>query len=293
MAIKVSLIIPNYNGQSLLAKNLPAVLKACRAWQETGWEIIVVDDASTDKSISFLKKEYSQIKVVKHQKNQRFAAACNSGVKAAQGEIIVLLNNDVRPEVNFLKPLLFPFQDKEVFAVGCQEKDFRKGKIVYSGRGLGEFKKGFLVHRRAKDQNQKETLWTTGGSMAVSREKWQQLGGMDTLFRPAYWEDIDLSWRAKEKGWRILFEPESVVNHHHETTNAFALGKRQMNVFAYKNQFLFVWKNGNLKKLLEHLVWLPYHLAKTALRGDFLFWQGFAKALVQLPELIVKKIIKK
>lgn len=287
--MKVSIVIPNWNGKRLLEKNLPSVIKACQEWGETDWEIIVVDDASTDESLIFLEENYPQVKVAVHQKNQRFAAACNTGVKKAKGEIVVLLNNDVSPKSDFLKPLVKHFKDSKVFAVGCKEKNIEGGKIIYGGRGLGEFKRGFLVHWRAKDQNKTDTLWASAGSMAVSREKWLSLEGMDKLFRPAYWEDIDLSWRARKKGWKILFEPKSIVNHHHETTNIPAFGKKQIKTFAYKNQFLFVWKNGDVKMIGGHLFWLPYHFLKTILVNDFLFWQGFFLALKQLPELLIKK----
>lgn len=286
MAIKVSIVIPNYNGRQLLEENLPAVIRACQNWPNSGWEIIVVDDASTDESIGFLKKNYPQVKIVTHQKNQRFAAACNSGVKIAKGKVAVLLNSDVVPQINFLKPLISHFDDPQVFAVGCREKDRQNGKIIYSGRSEAKFQQGFLVHWRAKNQNLSDTFWTAGGSMAVSREKWLKLGGMDALFRPAYWEDIDLSWRARQKGWRVLFEPESIVFHHHETTNLSVFSRNQMKVFAYKNQFLFIWKNGSGQVLLTHLFWLSYHLLKAAFRDDCLFYRGFILAIKQLPEAI-------
>lgn len=279
--MEISVVIPNYNGRRLLEKNLPAVLRAC-----PDGEIIVVDDASTDDSIVFFKKNYPQVKVVVHSQNLRFAAACNSGVAAAKRKIVILLNNDVVPEKDFLKPLLAHFADPEVFGVGCREKDTEKGKTIFSGRAEGGFKRGFLVHWRAEDQTRPETLWVAGGSMAVDRGKWQTLGGMDTLFRPAYWEDIDLSWRARQKGWKILFEPRSVVIHHHESTNVSAFGHPQMKVFAYKNQFLFVWKNGSAGMLGRHFLWLPYHFFKALTSADWLFFKGFLLALKQLPEAL-------
>lgn len=279
--MEISLVIPNYNGRRLLEENLPAVLRACPEV-----EIIVVDDASTDDSVVFLRKNYSQVKVVVHPQNLRFAAACNSGVAVARGRIVVLLNNDVAPEKDFLKPLLTHFTDQKVFSVGCKEKDIVAGKTVFSGRAEGEFKRGVPINWRAKDQTGGETLWTAGGSMAVDRQKWQELGGMDTLFRPAYWEDIDLSWRAKKRGWKVLFEPKSVVNHHHESTNPSAFGKSRMKAFGYKNQFLFLWKNGSTRELIQHLLWLPYHLTLGNLRTDGLLGLGFLLALKQLPEAI-------
>jgi len=284
--MKISIVIPNYNGRRLLEKNLPAVVRACRHWRKKGWEVIVVDDASTDDSVDFLKKNYPQVKIIRHINNQRFAAACNSGVKAARGDIVALLNNDVAPEVDFLEPLIKNLEDPQVFAVGCKEREIIKGKVIYSGRSEAKFEKGFLVHWRAADQNRKDTFWAIGGSMAVDRKKWLEIGGMDTLFKPAYWEDIDLCWRARKKGWRIVFEPKSIVNHHHETTNISVFGRRQMKIFAYKNQFLFVWKNGDRKMLISHLFWLPYHLFRALISKDWEFYKGFLLALKQLPEVI-------
>jgi len=285
--IKVSIVIPNYNGRELLKKNLPQVFTACREWAERGWEIVVVDDASTDDSLAFLKENYPQVKVVVHQKNQRFAAACNSGVKIARGEVVILLNNDVSPEPDFLKPLIERFKDSDVFAVGCKERDVENKKIVWSGRGIMRFKRGLVVHWRARNQSKKTTSWVAAGSGAYDREKWLEIGGMDTLFRPAYEEDRDISYRALKHGWKILFEPKSVVNHQHETTNIRAFGPQKIKIISFKNQFLFVWKNiTDLDFLLSHLFWLPYHLILTNFRSRGLLWLGFLLALKQLPEVL-------
>lgn len=287
MAIKLSVIITNWNGKELLKKNLPAVINACRSWAKTDWEIIVVDDASTDDSVAFVKEKYPQLKIVVHQKRRFFAALCNTGVENAKGEIIILLNNDVSPEVGFLEPLLTHFANPEVFAVGCKERDIRDEKTFYSGRGIMRFKRGLVVHWRARSQDEKTTFWVTGGSGAFSREKWLDLGGMDVLFRPAYEEDRDLSYRAMKHGWQVLFEPKSVVDHHHETTNIKAFGPRKIQIISFKNQFLFVWKNITDKGyLLAHLFWLPYHLVFTNRRSRGLLGIGFLLAVKQLPEAL-------
>jgi len=285
MAIKLSVVITNWNGKELLKKNLPVVISACRSWAKTGWEIIVVDDASTDDSVAFVEEKYPQLKVVVHQKRRFFAALCNTGVENAKGEIIILLNNDVSPEKDFLLPLVKHFEDQKVFAVGCQEKDIRGGKTIYSGRGIMSFKRGLVIHWRAKDQNKLTTDWVAGGNGAFNREKWLELGGMDTLFRPAYEEDRDLSYRASKHGWKVLFEPKSIVNHRHETTNIMAFGSRKIKITSFKNQFLFVWKNiTDRGYLLNHLLWLPYHLIFTNLRSRGLLGFGFLLAVKQLPE---------
>lgn len=287
--MKVSIVIPNYNGRGLLEKNLPAVLRACRRWEKLGgkrWEVVVVDDASTDGSDSFLKKNFPEVRVVRHKKNQRFAAACNTGAKNAKGDIVVLLNNDVSPDEDFLGPLIENFRDNEVFAVGCKERDTVDGKVVYSGRGIMKFKRGLVVHWRARDQNKKTTSWVAAGSGAYDRKKLLELGGMDTLFRPAYEEDRDISYRALKHGWKVQFEPRSLVGHRHEETNLKVFGKTKIRIMSFKNQFLFVWKNiTDWEYLLKHLFWLPYHLTVTNLRTRGLLGLGFLLALRQLPEV--------
>ena len=153
------------------------------------------------------------------------------------------------------------------------------------------FRRGLMVHWRAEDQNQPTTDWAFAGAAAYQRKKWLAIGGMDTLFRPAYEEDRDLSYRALKYGWKILFEPKSVVAHHHETTNIKVFGRKRIEIISFKNQFLFVWKNiTDRGYLLRHFLWLPYHLLVTNLRSGGLLGIGFLLALIQLPEVIAKKV---
>ena len=121
--------------------------------------------------------------------------------------------------------------------------------------------------------------------MAVERQKYLQLGGMDSLFTPAYWEDIDLCWRARQRGWKILFEKDAVVYHEHETTNKSVFGKSKMKLYAYQNQILFVWKNIRGRQLFEHFLWLPYHLVFTTIRSKGLFFLAFLLAVIRLFKL--------
>lgn len=275
---QVSVVIPNYEKLPLI-KNLPAIIKACLPRQKAGLgaEIIVVDDASPDDIVTYLKVNFPQVKVVKNTINQRFAVSCNKGVKAASGKIIVLLNSDVAPKPGFLLPLIAHFSDPQVFAVSCLEIQ-RHGR---SGRNRCQFKRGFLIHSAAPIVAG-NNCWATGGSSAFNRQKYLQIGGMDKLYSPAYWEDIDLSWQAREKfGWKILFEPKSQVYHNHETTNVSVFGQRQMELMALRNQILFVWKNIRGLKLLQHFLWLPYHLVFTTIRTKGIFGIALIKALCQ------------
>lgn len=279
--MKVSIVIPNYNGEELLKNNLPKVLTAIG----DDAEIIIVDDGSKDKSLEVSKN--FKVKIVVNEKNLGFSSTVNRGVKESKGDIVVLLNTDVIPEKDFLIPLLPHFKDPKVFAVGCLDKSVEKGKMVMRGRGLGKFRRGFLIHKRGK-VNASDTLWVNGGSGAFRRSLWIKLGGFDPLYNPFYWEDIDLSYRALKSGYKIIFESKSKVNHYHERgIIKMTVPSFKIKIVAYRNQFIFVWKNITDPKLqILHFIWLPYHFIKAILLGDLYFLIGFLLALIKLPEVL-------
>lgn len=289
--VNVSVVIPTYNGQHLLVKHLPNVAKALHPNDE----IIIVDDASTDNTAEWIEqqvplydKKQIALRLVAHETNQRFAAAVNTGVTAAKNPYVFLLNNDVSPlSKDILSALLPWFEDPDMFAVGCAEVHEDTPNAQVFGRGTGNWQRGLLLHWYDPDQTSNQTLWTAGGSMMLDREKFQELGGMDTLFYPAYEEDRDLSYRALKHGWKLVFEPSARVLHQHETTNASVFGQRKMQIDSWKNQYLLVWKNiTDLPYLLQHLFWLPYHVILGGLRTHGAATQGFLKALLQLPQAL-------
>ncbi len=289
--MNISIVVPNYNGEELLKKNLPKVLDEAEAYRAGKCEVIVMDDGSQDNSISVLKEIKSKnqfLEVFENEKNLGFSTTVNRGVKKSSGDIIILLNTDVYPEKNFLKPLLRHFKNEKIFAVGCMDKSLENRKIVLRGRGLGEWRRGFLVHRRG-EVDKANTLWVSGGSGAFRKSIWDKLGGFNELYKPFYWEDIDLSYRALKSGYEILFEPASVVIHEH---NKGAIKKYysdfKIKTIAYRNQFIFVWENAtDLNLQFFHIIWLPYHFLKALFRMDTPFFLGFFKAFILLPKIII------
>lgn len=290
----VSVVIPTYNGQHLLAKHLPSVAGVLKA----GDEIIIVDDASSDNTVDWLaqqktiyQKKNITIEIVSLPSNQRFAVAANRGVYAANNPYVLLLNNDVRPLSKDIRPrLLSWFSDKQVFAVGCAEvRSLDEDANIY-GRGTGEFDRGLFMHWYDPDQNHHDTLWTAGGSMMVDRKKFLHLGGFDPLFYPAYEEDRDLSYQALKHGYQLIFDYQSLVWHQHESTNESVFGQRQISINSWKNQWLMAWKNINTASWwLQHLCWLPYHLTISAWKSRGASIIGWWRALRQLPKLITSR----
>ena len=266
----ISVVIPNYNGLDLLKKNFSAVLDCLR----DGDEVVVVDDASTDASVSWLTKKYSlkkqsqmklegqyknssrtlSLRVLVNKTNLRFAKSVNKGVSATSHDLIFLLNNDVSPYKDCLQYLLPYFHSKDVFAVAPLEHEGSKK----SGKNVLWFEKGLFVHSKAKDLIAGKTAWVSGGSGLFDKSKWQELHGFDGDFSPAYWEDIDLSFRAKMKGWKVLFEPKSQVNHNHETTNRSTFGVKKIYHMSWTNADKFTWKNGTLSQKIRFIIWKPF-----------------------------------
>jgi GT2 family glycosyltransferase len=293
----VSIIIPNYNGAHLLKKNLPKVFAAATAYtQDTGSdiEVVVSDDGSGDGSIGLLyeeqekrRKEKVPLVVIERKQNTGFSPAVNRGVKEAQGDILVLLNSDVSPEREFLKPLLRHFSDEKVFAVGCLDRSPEGEREVLRGRGVGTWQRGFLIHRAGKVESDK-TLWASGGSSAFRKRLWVKLGGLYEIYRPFYWEDIDLSYRAQKAGYHVVFEPQSRVVHEHEAGSIKQqFTRKKITLVAYRNQFLFVWLNITQPSLLlSHTLWLPVHILRAIMRLDGRFLSGFFAALLRLPAVM-------
>ncbi len=234
--MKVSIVIPCYNTAELIRKNLPLVQEASKYPENNVLEIIVVDDASPDISADVVKKEFPEVRLIRHRVNRGFSAAVNTGVRMAKGELVCLLNSDVIPEKNFLVSALPHFNQKETFAVSFHEKGYSWAK--------GDFKSGYLSHSLGKESDTTHiSLWASGGSALFKRDYWMALGGMDEkLFSPYYWEDIDLSYRAHKRGYTILWEPNALVVHRHEATIG-QLPKGHTQRIRERNELFFVWKN--------------------------------------------------
>lgn len=297
--MNISIIIPNYNGEQLLHNNLPKILDAVRSYKKGKVEIIIPDDPSTDDSdkviedfIKNTKDKNIFIKTIsnKNKKYAGFSKNVNRGVGISSGEILILLNSDVYPHQDFLESLLKHFENPRVFAVGCMDESHEKGKIERRGRGIGKFKRGFMLHSRGQF-DKSDTLWVSGGSGAFRRSIWEKLNGFDPLFDPFYWEDIDLSYRAQKAGYLTIFDQRSIVTHQHEIGVVKKLfSDKFVKKIAYRNQFIFVWKDiTDFDFLINHILWLPYHLTRSIVGYDKEFLQGFVMALIKMPEILYKR----
>lgn len=299
--MEFNIIIPNYNGENLLKENLPKLLRMVkthkRAFPKDSVDISVVDDNSFDGSLVVLKDTQQKANeqdihftVVSNKENKGFAASCNNAVQISSGDIIILLNSDVYPENDFLLPLKEDFLDQSVFAVGFLDKSIEGNNIVERGSGRGFWKRGIFQHSEG-DTNTSNTFWVSGGSGAFRKSIWEKIGGFDPIYKPFYWEDIDLSYRAKKMGYKVFFERRSVVVHKHEEgAIKKSFSNNTIKAVAYRNQFFFVWINiTDDALLLNHLLWIPYYLVRAVLHIDIAFFIGLGQALLSFPQVLFSR----
>lgn len=312
MKAGVSIVIPTWNGLELLKQFLPSVIRAAQHYYSPT-EIIIVDDGSEDDTVGwltgegFVEEQNSEIvklaeegahqkalKLLRNETNRGFGETCNRGIEAAVYPLVFLLNNDVEVALNSIAPLVENFTDTNVFSAHCHVFDFESGRECGTGK-LGSFSQGFIrVHRSyvplpaieltSKGQSL-YSMFASGGSAIFDRQKFLEIGGFDTLLLPAYWEDVDISYRAWKRGYTILYEPRSVVRHRVSSTMR-KVNQRKMRRIQQRNRIIYHWINLHDGRLMaSHALWVTLLALTAPLRLQFGFLLSVFAALKRLPEI--------
>jgi len=291
---RASIIVSTWNGRHLLETCLPRLVQAV-AREGGDHEVIVVDDASSDDTVDYVRREFPQVRLIPLPRNLRFAGANNAGARQARGEILVFLNNDMLVAPDFLGLLLRHFEHSDLFAatarIEMEPKQVGGGVIRETGLVRARFEDGFFVlrHEEPTSDEPVPVLYAGGGSSALRRDRFLALGGFDRLFRPFYFEDLDVSWRAQKAGWRILYEPRSRINHSHRRTNTPENFPGDYVDLAFgKNSLLFTWKVLTDRALVaQHFRALWRRLMRPGRKPRMAAF--FLRAAAQLPELLVSR----
>jgi len=202
----VSIIIVNYNGKKYLEKCLSSLMKI----NYENYEIIIVDNNSTDDSIEYVKNSYPSIILIKLDRNYGFAEPNNIGAKNAKGEFILFLNNDTEVNPSFITELVELFNKDSKIAI-CQSLLLKpNGEVDSSGDFIDTL--GRAYSSRDKVTKVKKILSARGASMMIRKEFFWELEGFDKKFYASY-EDVDLGWRAWIWGYKVVIVPNSIVYH--------------------------------------------------------------------------------
>jgi GT2 family glycosyltransferase len=222
-------------------------------------EIIVVDNGSTDETVSFILKEYPKINLIKNNQNLGFTGGHNTAQKVASGKYILLLNNDTEVTEYFLEPLVEDLENDEKLAA-VQSKTFLSKEMLDN---VSSFLTpiGFLKHFgfKEKDKTEYQTsqyVFSPKAACLLIRANVVKKVGLfdDTYF--AYFEETDWAWRVYLLGFRILFEPRSIIYHKLGRTST-KLTYTFINYHSFKNRLRTILKNASLSTLLYML---PLHL---------------------------------
>ena len=259
--MKVAIVILNWNGKNFLEKFLPSVF----AYNSTFSEIIVADNASSDDSVSFLKSKYPQVRIIHNANNGGFAKGYNDALKFVEAEYYVLLNSDVEVTPNWIDAVV-EIMDRDKSIVACQPKIkaySNKKLFEYAGAAGGfidkygyPFCRGRILDTLEEDIGQyndvREIFWATGACLFVRAELYHKVNGFDEDFF-AHMEEIDLCWRLKNLGYKVMYCPDSTVYHvGGGTLNKTSPKKTYLN---FRNNLILLCKNHPPQYFFLKLMW--------------------------------------
>lgn len=284
---KVTVAILNYNGEEMLGRFLPSVLQ-----NSPGARIVVADNASTDGSVAFMKERFPGVELVLLDRNYGFAEGYNRVIEHIGTEYVLLLNSDVEVTPGWLEPLMAAL-DADENVVACQPKvlDYkRKSHFEYAGAAGGfidrygyPFCRGRIFDTVEEDKGQYDTVadifWATGAALLIRTAAYRDAGGLDGRFF-AHMEEIDLCWRLRARGHRIVCVPASTVYHVGGAT--LSVGNPRKSYLNFRNNLLMLYKNlpsNELCRVMAVRCVLDYVAAlKFALGGSWVHCRAVVEA---------------
>jgi GT2 family glycosyltransferase len=247
---EIAVVILNWNGKKLFDTFLPSVIKYS---DSENIEIIVADNGSEDDSVNYLQQRFPHIKIIELKKNYGFAGGYNQALHQIKADYFVLLNSDVEVSANWInEPVRRMEEDKTIAAVQPKILNYKKpDEFEYAGAAGGfidkfgyPFCRGRLLNRMEDDKGQynKATslFWASGACMFVRSELFNKVNGFDDDFW-AHMEEIDLCWRLKNRGYKIIYEPESVV--YHLGGGTLSYDNPQKVYLNFRNNLFMLFKN--------------------------------------------------
>lgn len=288
MEPSVAVVILNWNGQSFLERFLPSVVKT----DYTNLQIVVADNASTDNSVLFTQQNFPHVQVIVNDKNYGFAEGYNQALAKLEADYFVLLNSDVEVPENWIKRVIDLMQSDESIAAAQPKIKWQQNKAMfeYAGAAGGfidsfgfSFCRGRIFDHVEEDQNQYNNsipvFWASGAAFFIKSKAWREVNGLDgDLF--AHMEEIDLCWRLKNKGYKVMCCTAAEV--YHVGGGTLDAGSPFKSYLNFRNNLIIMQKNLPFgEALVKVFVRLWIDLAawfQFAFKGQFKFAFSINKA---------------
>lgn len=287
---KVSVVIPNWNGLEFLKICLPSLKK--QSFKD--FEVLIIDNGSSDGSCEYIKKNFPDYKLISLEKNIGFAPAINLGIKNSKGEYIFLLNNDTEVDKRCIEYLVKTADSKkDVGMIAAKMLQFRNRKLIDS---MGDYidavghanNIGWGEKDSEKFNKEKYIFLVTGGGSLFKREVFEKVGLFDGDYF-AYMEDVDLSFRAQFQGFRAFFEPKAIIFHYHKGTSN--RNKAFSEYLQFRNMTQTIIKDFPKELFLKDLNWLKIILVNiNTIR--FLAGEGYLMEALKAEWFILKNFPK-
>lgn len=243
--VKVSIVIPVFNKLEFTKKCIESIINNT---PKCGYEIIVIDNGSTDGTNAYLKSIQGMVRTICNPKNAGFSKACNQGIRAATGPYVLFLNNDTEPQPGWLEPLVDVLdRDPSVAAVGSKllfpDRTIQHAGVVIALHSRsGNICPFHIYYKERSDlpaaNRMMEYAVCTAACIITRAERLRWLGGFDERFWNGY-EDVDLCLRFCQNGWRVVYEPKSVLIHHESQSGPERFSKERQNTELLQKK----WRN--------------------------------------------------
>ncbi|OGK09417.1 MAG: hypothetical protein A2Y63_06550 [Candidatus Riflebacteria bacterium RBG_13_59_9] len=279
--MRLSVVVPNYNGGRLLPSLVESIREAL-SQAPYEWELVVADDASTDDSGRIISESFPSVSLVRGRRNLGFGRNCNRGAEVATGEYLAFVNSDIVVGSDVFTPLLARLErSANVFAVmplvyARSLQRVENLQEVWLCRGLPWLRPvpGMPVEDVSATvealSREVYSVPLCGAFFVCRREHFKRLGGFAGAFGKAYWEDVDLSYRAHRQGLVTVVAADAVVEHLHSQTMDQVLGERGKRSHLLRNQALFLARNLDLLRPVPwYRLYLLLRLAQRLVNRDW------------------------
>ncbi len=288
----VSIVIVSWNGR----RHLEDCLAAVGGQQGVAFETIVVDNGSADGTAAFVREQYPSVRLLTLAENRGYAGGNNAGARDARGRDLVFLNNDTAPDAGWLRALREAVDEAAGFCLATSKVVYMHDPSIIDTAGDGYFRAGgaFKRHHGAPSHVASvstEVFGVSGAACLISRAVFEELGGFDEGFFASH-EDVDLSYRARLRGYRCRYAADAVVRHHGSATlgriSAFAVfhGQRNLEWVYFKNTPALLL----IRTLPAHVLYdaaAALYFARRGLLGTFL--RAKMAAVRGLTEIVGKR----